>query len=85
LAEVLVDGEDALLFPAKNPKALSEALLRLMSNRMLRKQIAATGQRLVREQYSWRANAESMMRLFAEAILKGKTRPLHDQFPLEVT
>lgn len=85
LAEVLVDGEDALLFKARDPQALADALCRLVGNRMLRKQIAAAGQRLVREQYSWRANAEAMTRLFAEAILKGKTRPLHEEFPLEVT
>jgi glycosyltransferase involved in cell wall biosynthesis len=84
LAEVLVDGEDALLFSVRNPKALSEALWRLMSSRMLRKQIAVAGQRLVREQYSWRANAEAMMRLFEEATRKGKMRPLHEVFPMEV-
>ena len=68
LAEVLHDGQDALLFDARNPQQLADAIQRLILDQPLRDQIAMQGRHLVREQFSWRHNAEAMLRVFAEAF-----------------
>ncbi len=70
LAEVLEDGKTALLVTPRSPKAIADAVKRLMENSALAKSVASQGQKLVREEYSWRKHAEAMVELFYEA--KGK-------------
>ncbi len=67
LAEVLEDGENALLFAPGDPQAIAAAVKRLISDSLMREKIAAQGQHLVQSQYSWRRNAEAMLKLFTEA------------------
>jgi len=71
LAEVLEDGKTALLVTPRSPAAIADAVKRLMENSALAKSVANQGQRLVREDYSWRKNAEATVDLFYEAL--GKT------------
>jgi len=68
LAEVLHDEQDALLFDSRNPQKLADAILRIASDQQLRDRIALQGQTLIREQYSWRRNAEAMLHLFSDAF-----------------
>ncbi|MEO8391387.1 MAG: glycosyltransferase family 4 protein [Chloroflexota bacterium] len=67
LAEVLEDGNNALLFEARNPQGLAESIKRLMTDKTLRERIAAQGQRLVQDQYSWRHSAQALVSLYSDA------------------
>jgi glycosyltransferase involved in cell wall biosynthesis len=68
LAEVLHNEQDALLFDSRNLQQLADAILRIASDQPLWNRVATQGQNLVREQFSWRRNAESMLRVFSEAF-----------------
>ena len=70
LAEVLEDGKTALLVAPRSPEVIADAVRRLMKEPALANSLANQGQRLVREEYSWRRHAEEMLTLFHEAIGK---------------
>lgn len=65
LAEVLEDGQTALLVVPRSPEAIAAAVKRLIAGPPMRQALAGRGQELVREEYSWRRNAERMLELFA--------------------
>lgn len=67
LAEVLENGKTALLVTPRSPGAIADAVKRLMGDPALANSLANQGQRLVRESYSWRKNAQAMLDLFHEA------------------
>jgi len=63
--ELVVNEKTGLLVPAKNSRALAEAILRVMDNLELAEQMAANGQKQVRESFStdrWIKNIESLYR-----------------------
>lgn len=62
--EVVEDGESALLVPPESPKALSEALVRVLSDAPLRARLVAGGRRVAGE-HGWPSIAEQTDRLFA--------------------
>jgi D-inositol-3-phosphate glycosyltransferase len=66
--EVLHDEEDALLVPPRRPDLLAAALMRLINNPELRKQIVAHGTALVRERFSWPQMAAQMLPIFHRAV-----------------
>jgi len=70
LAEVLEDGKTALLVTPRSPEAIAGAVKGLMKDSALAKSVASQGQRLVREEYSWRKNAEATVDLFYGAMGK---------------
>lgn len=51
--EVLTDGENALLFPPRNPEALAARIQELISQPSLGGRIAQQGMSLVREKFTW--------------------------------
>jgi glycosyltransferase involved in cell wall biosynthesis len=51
--EVLTDGENALLFPPRNPEELAARIQELMSQPALRAKIAQEGMDLVRTSFTW--------------------------------
>lgn len=58
--EILHDGEDALLVPAGDAAALSEAIARLVGDPSLRARLASAGRGLVEERYSGAKVAERL-------------------------
>lgn len=82
--EVLTHGDDALLFPPRNPKALAEQIAVFCSQPELREKIAQRGMRLARETYNWERFAEQICRLCQEiserdgsaVLLTGPAKPL---------
>lgn len=69
-AEVLTDGRHALLFPARTPEAIADRVSALKGDAALYARLADEAEALVRGQYSWRGNAEAMLRLFEVAIAR---------------
>jgi glycosyltransferase involved in cell wall biosynthesis len=65
VVDVVVDGESALLVPAKDPVALAEAIDKLIKEPEFRKQLAIQGQNRFLERYS----VDRMSRSYEELIL----------------
>jgi glycosyltransferase involved in cell wall biosynthesis len=66
--EVLTHGENALLFPPRNPQALAEQIEALASQPQVKKKIAETGMRLARETYNWDRFADQISHVCQEII-----------------
>jgi glycosyltransferase involved in cell wall biosynthesis len=82
-AEVLTDEKHALLFPPRVPEALAERVLRLKADAVLYQRLADEAETLVRNDYSWRSNALSMLGLFDAAIIaQGQAVQAHTARPV---
>ena len=64
--EVLHDGVNGYLVPAGDPAALAERIIRLLGDADLRRRMGAAGRELVREQFTFAAQARQYMLLFEE-------------------
>lgn len=64
LAEMLADGETALLIPAEDPDALAAALSRLQGDSRLRRTLAEAGAALVRDRYGLPAMLDTTLTLY---------------------
>ncbi len=65
-AEIVQDGETALLTPPSDVDALAAALARLYGDPALRARLAAAARRLVFERYTWEARASQILRFIDE-------------------
>jgi glycosyltransferase involved in cell wall biosynthesis len=72
--ELMRDGQDGLLIPPGDARALAAALRRLLSDGALRKELGSKGARSIRERYSVAAILAVWDRLFAELHV-GLTSP----------
>jgi glycosyltransferase involved in cell wall biosynthesis len=61
IADVLHDGESALLVPPDDPQALCDAILRLVDDACLRNRLAEAARQAVVERHTWRQNAERVL------------------------
>ncbi len=68
VAEVLVDGEHAVLVPAGDADALADALGRLLGDPGLRARLGAAGRALVVERYSGARLAEALETRYARLL-----------------
>jgi glycosyltransferase involved in cell wall biosynthesis len=66
--EVLTDGDNAVLFPPRSPKALAMAIEALASQPQLRRQIAQNGMQLARDTYNWDRFARQIHRTCDEVL-----------------
>jgi glycosyltransferase involved in cell wall biosynthesis len=53
LRDLVVDGENGLVVPARDPRALRVALERLLEDRPLRRRLGAAGRERARRHFSW--------------------------------
>ena len=67
IPEVVRDGETGLQVPQRDPRALAEALDRLLTDPRLRVHLAAGGRRLIEAEFDIRRNAERRRALFRSA------------------
>ena len=65
--DIAIDGENALLFPARDTQALAGAVRRIVSNTALRDRIAAGGRKTV-ERFAWDDVASAYERLYATCL-----------------
>ena len=64
--EVLTDGEDAFLFPARNPEALAARIQSVATQPELRAKVAQHGMELVRTKYNWEQFARQIEQVCVE-------------------
>jgi len=66
--EVLSDGENAVLFPPRNPPALAAKIASVVDAPTRRQEIARNGMRLVRDKYNWERFADQVELICGEFI-----------------
>ena len=66
--EVLTDGENAFLFPPRNPEALAEKIQSVATQPALRARVAQQGMELVRTKYNWEQFARQVAQVFQDLI-----------------
>jgi glycosyltransferase involved in cell wall biosynthesis len=64
--EVLTHGENAMLFPPRDPQALAQQIEALASQPQLTRKIAQNGMQLARETYNWDRFADQISRVCQE-------------------
>jgi glycosyltransferase involved in cell wall biosynthesis len=66
--EVLTDGENALLFPPRDPDALAARIQELITEPALRTRIAQQGMSLVRAKFTWEQFAKQIEDVCKELV-----------------
>jgi glycosyltransferase involved in cell wall biosynthesis len=61
LAEILQDGQNALLVPQRNPQALAQAIAELVADPALRERLGREARRTAIASYTWRDNIERVI------------------------
>jgi len=69
-SEVTGEGKGGIIVPPKNPKALAEALTRLLGNRSLSQRMGEEGKRHTLIRYSWENIAKVYMAAYESAAKK---------------
>jgi glycosyltransferase involved in cell wall biosynthesis len=77
--EILDHDRTGLLFPARDSKALAEAILRLVRDPNCRLRIGAAGAREVREKWLWHRLIERMQRVYQELLPPAEIIPISRQ------
>lgn len=81
LPEIIEDGETGLLVPPQDPKALAEAVMRLLNNPGERRSMVEKGRRRIRENYSWEKVADMTERVYEEVLArKANQKHAHRRF-----
>lgn len=71
IGDIIKDGQNGLLVEAGDHSAISEAVLKLIGNEALRKEMGRNGRALVGERFTIDAMAENMARLYKEVAGRG--------------
>jgi glycogen synthase len=71
ILETVVDGETGLLVEPAKPKALADAINRLLKDRKLAERLGKNGRKRVTEHFSWKSIADRTEKLYKE-VLKEK-------------
>jgi glycosyltransferase involved in cell wall biosynthesis len=78
IPEVVRDGINGYLIPPRNPGAISEAVIKLLSDPARARQMGAEGRRIVEKEYSIESMVEGNLRVY-EKVLQGKQLSMEDR------
>ena len=68
--EAVRNGETGLLVKMGSSEELGDALLRLLTDKPLRKKMGANGRKFVTENFTWDICAQRMLKVYREALAK---------------
>jgi glycogen synthase len=77
ISEVVVPERTGLLVPPADPRALADALNRLLRDRALARAMGLAGRRRVEEHFSWTTIAARTQRMYQELLQEKGRRPSH--------
>ena len=66
--DVIVNGKNGLLVPARDPKALAKAVLTLLNDEDLGRELGQNDRKLVMEKYNWDVVVNEIEKVYHEAI-----------------
>lgn len=66
--EVVSNGQNGILVPSKNPKALADAILLLLSDKKFGSKLGKKARKTMIKKYSWKIVIEKMEKVYNEAI-----------------
>lgn len=75
IADVVEDGEHALLIEPGTTDAICNAIERLMQDEALRERLSRQGHALIRDNYTWHLNAERHVALYASLLQEAGLKP----------
>jgi len=70
--DVIIHGENGILVPPRNPKALANAIMLLLEDRDLRRKLGQNARQLMVEKHSWNLVTEKTEEVYNEAIGKAE-------------
>lgn len=68
ISEVVRDKETGLLVPPKDPKALADAIIKLLKDEELRRKMGEAGRKRVEEEFTWDRITKKIVRLYKDAF-----------------
>lgn len=68
VVEIIADGQDGLLVHPKDPEALSDAVLKVLTDPELAHRLSVNGRRKVEEKFSLEKMAQETLRVYQEAL-----------------
>jgi glycosyltransferase involved in cell wall biosynthesis len=72
IPEIVDDGVTGFIVPPKNPEALAEAIIKLLKDEKLRKQMGENAYKKLKTDLSWDNIAEKTIEVYREAINEHK-------------
>ncbi|MCX7678507.1 MAG: glycosyltransferase family 4 protein, partial [Spirochaetes bacterium] len=70
LKEVIANWETGILVPAKNPRAMADAVMKLLENKKLREKMGKAGRKRAVELFSWQSAAKNTLTVYEDVIAK---------------
>ena len=74
MPEIVDDGVTGFIVPPKNPEALAEAIIKLLKDNKLRKQMGENAYKKLKTDLSWDKIAEKTIEIYKEAINEYKNK-----------
>jgi glycosyltransferase involved in cell wall biosynthesis len=79
IPEVVVPERTGLLVPPADPRALADALNRILRDRALARAMGLAGRQRVEDHFSWTSIAARTQRMYQELLQQKGRRPSHDR------
>ena len=71
---MIVDGENGILVPSRNPKALANSISTLLHDQKLRLKLGTNARQLMVKKYDWNLVVQEVQKVHSEAIFEGLYR-----------
>lgn len=82
--EAILDNENGVIFPARNPAALADRIASLINDPLLRARLAENGMQVARTRFSWKHYAQQVAAVFKQSAgLAPTERNLSEQLTAE--